>query len=78
MCLLTGNEKDHLKVTLLRIDSSLQGVLSCFPDFSPSFRNGVVKDPSFTPFFIAGATGAKVGSSSLREKAAEVMHAACM
>ncbi|PKI35691.1 proteasome activator subunit 4 [Punica granatum] len=72
-----GNEKDHLKVTLLRIDSSLQGVLSCLPDFSPSCKNGIVKDPGFMPFLIAGATGPKVGSTALREKAAEVMHAAC-
>lgn len=77
MQFLAGNEKDHLKVTLLRIDSSLQGVLSCLPDFSPSPRDGTVKDPGFMPFLIAGATGAKVGSTVLREKAAEVMHAAC-
>ncbi|KVI02356.1 Armadillo-like helical [Cynara cardunculus var. scolymus] len=67
-----GNEKDHLKVTLLRIDSSLQGVLSCLPDFIPSFRNGKV-DP---PFLIAGATGASVGSTRLREKAANIIHIA--
>ncbi|KAK4752662.1 hypothetical protein SAY87_021460 [Trapa incisa] len=72
-----GNEKDHLKVTLLRIDSSLQGVLSCLPDFSPSPRSGTVKDPGFIPFLIAGATGAKVGSTDLREKAAGIMHDAC-
>nr|GEX88422.1 proteasome activator subunit 4 [Tanacetum cinerariifolium] len=35
-----GNEKELWKVTLLRIDSSLQGVLSCLPDFVPSFKNG--------------------------------------
>ncbi|KAJ6770850.1 PROTEASOME ACTIVATOR COMPLEX SUBUNIT 4 [Salix purpurea] len=72
-----GNEKDHLKVTLLRIDSSLQGVLSCLPDFSPSSRNGIVKDASHISFLIAGATGSSVGSAGLREKAVEIMHAAC-
>ncbi|XP_030548961.2 LOW QUALITY PROTEIN: proteasome activator subunit 4 [Rhodamnia argentea] len=72
-----GDEKEHLKVTLLRIDSSLQGVASCLPDFSPSSRNGMVKDPDHLPFLIAGATGSTVGSRALREKAAEVMHTVC-
>ncbi|CAI0540944.1 unnamed protein product, partial [Linum tenue] len=72
-----GNEKEHLKVTLLRIDSSLQGVLSCLPDFSPASRNGIVNDPSYITSLIAGATGATVGSSELREKAAEIVHSVC-
>lgn len=71
----SGNEKEHLKVTLLRIDSCLQGVLSCLPDFSPPSRNGTIQD-SCNPFLIAGATGARVGSTQLREKAAEVIHTA--
>ncbi|KDP36327.1 hypothetical protein JCGZ_09542 [Jatropha curcas] len=72
-----GTEKEHLKVTLLRIDSSLQGVLSCLPDFSPSSRNGIVENQSHAPFLIAGATGSTVGSVELREKAAEIIHTAC-
>ncbi|OMO83857.1 Armadillo-like helical [Corchorus capsularis] len=72
-----GNEKEHLKVTLLRIDSSLQGVLSCLPDFRPSSRNGTIEDSSYPSFLIAGATGSSVGSTQLREKAAEVIHTAC-
>ncbi|XP_017980189.1 PREDICTED: proteasome activator subunit 4 isoform X1 [Theobroma cacao] len=72
-----GNEKEHLKVTLLRIDSSLQGVLSCLPDFRPSSRNGTIEDSSYPSFLIAGATGSRVGSNQLREKAAEVIHTAC-
>ncbi|KAL8033297.1 hypothetical protein ABFX02_13G151400 [Erythranthe guttata] len=72
-----GDEKDHLKVTLLRVDSSLQGVLSCLPDFSPSSENGMVKEASFSPFLIAGATGSRVGSSELRQKAANVIHETC-
>lgn len=74
---LPGNEKEHLKVTLLRIDSSLQGVLSCLPDFRPSSRNGMDINPGQTSFLIAGSTGSTVGSIELREKAAEVIHAAC-
>ncbi|KAK4398681.1 Proteasome activator subunit [Sesamum angolense] len=72
-----GNEKDHLKVTLLRVDSSLQGVLSCLPDFRPSSENGMVKEAGCSPFLIAGATGSCVGSSELREKAADVIHETC-
>eukprot|EP00262_Sarcandra_glabra_P003482 TRINITY_DN14214_c0_g1_i1.p1 TRINITY_DN14214_c0_g1~~TRINITY_DN14214_c0_g1_i1.p1 ORF type:complete len:1823 (-),score=279.41 TRINITY_DN14214_c0_g1_i1:199-5139(-) len=74
-----GNEKEHLKVTLLRIDSSLQGVLSCLPDFRPSLINGkVTKDLlDHGSFFIAGATGSTIGSSELRERAAEIIHVAC-
>lgn len=72
-----GDEKEHLKVTLLRIDSSLQGVLSCLPDFTPSSRNGTVEHPNQASFLIAGATGSSVGSTKLREKATEIIHAAC-
>ncbi|KAK6947150.1 Proteasome activator Blm10, mid region [Dillenia turbinata] len=72
-----GNEKDHLKVTLLRIDSSLQGVLSCLPDFTPSSRNGRIENQGLSNFYIAGAIGSKVGSTELREKAAEIIHATC-
>lgn len=64
-------------MTLLRIDSSLQGVLSCLPDFNPSSGNGLVEDPYHASFLIAGARGSSVGSAELREKAAEVIHAAC-
>lgn len=71
-----GIEKEHLKVTLLRVDSSLQGVLSCLPDFRPS-RNGMVEDQGHISFLIAGSTGSSVGSTELREKAAEIIHTAC-
>ena len=69
-------EKDHLKVTLLRIDSSLQGVSSCLPDFSPCFMNGKLEGSGSNLFLIAGATGSKVGSVAFRERAADVIHAA--
>ncbi|CAE5967104.1 unnamed protein product [Arabidopsis arenosa] len=69
-----GDEKTHLKVTLLRIDSTLQGVLSCLPDFRPSPRHDMVED---LPFFIAGASGSCVGSAEIREKTAKTIHAAC-
>jgi len=69
-----GDEKTHLKVTLLRIDSTLQGVLSCLPDFRPSPRHDMVED---LQFFIAGASGSCVGSAEIREKTAITIHAAC-
>ncbi|KAJ0249356.1 Proteasome activator subunit 4 [Hirschfeldia incana] len=69
-----GDEKTHLKVTLLRIDSTLQGVLSCLPDFRPSPRHDMVGE---LPFFIAGASGSSVGSAEMRERTAETIHAAC-
>ncbi|PIN23826.1 hypothetical protein CDL12_03448 [Handroanthus impetiginosus] len=73
-----GDEKDHLKVTLLRVDSSLQGVLSCLPDFRPSSESGMVREAGCSPFLIAGATGSRVGSSELRQKAADVIHETCI
>ncbi|XP_057429773.1 proteasome activator subunit 4 isoform X2 [Lotus japonicus] len=71
-----GDEKEHLKVTLLRVESTLQGLFSCLPDFVPESRNGMVEDSNLT-FLIAGATGCTIGSTALREKATEVIHAAC-
>ncbi|KAL4185907.1 hypothetical protein AMTRI_Chr10g8130 [Amborella trichopoda] len=72
-----GYCKERLKVILLRIESSLQGVLSCLPDFHPSSKNGSSGDVGYGQFFIAGATGATVGSSELRGRAADVIHLAC-
>ncbi|KAI4307795.1 hypothetical protein L6164_030939 [Bauhinia variegata] len=72
-----GDEKEHLKVTLLRIESSLQGLFSCIPDFLPASKNGMVEGLDHTSFLIAGATGSTVGSTALREKATEIVHEAC-
>ncbi|XP_051128404.1 proteasome activator subunit 4 [Andrographis paniculata] len=72
-----GDEKDHLIVTLLRVDSSLQGVSSCLPDFRPSSENGMVEESFSSHFKISGATGTCVGSSELRKKAADVIHETC-
>lgn len=63
-------------MTLLRIVSSLQGLFSCLPDFHPASRSGMAEDSDPT-FLLAGATGSTVGSTALREKAAEVVHEAC-
>uniref|UniRef100_A0A0E0HPE2 Proteasome activator subunit 4 n=1 Tax=Oryza nivara TaxID=4536 RepID=A0A0E0HPE2_ORYNI len=72
----TGQEKEHLKVTLLRIHSALQGVMSCLPEMRPSYKDG--KSKVVEPiFFIAGSAGSTVGNSEMREKAAELVHVAC-
>ncbi|XP_072991036.1 proteasome activator subunit 4 [Typha latifolia] len=72
-----GNEKEHLKVTLLRIYSSLQGVMSCLPDMRPSCKNRNPKEVDNSYFLIAGAIGSSVGSSEMRERAAQLIHVAC-
>ncbi|KAG2611165.1 proteasome activator subunit 4-like isoform X2 [Panicum virgatum] len=72
----TGDEKEHLKVTLLRIFSALHGVMSCLPEMRPSYKDGRSKEVE-PIFFIAGCTGSTVGSSEMREKAAEFVHIAC-
>ncbi|OEL14405.1 Proteasome activator subunit 4 [Dichanthelium oligosanthes] len=72
----TGDEKEHLKVTLLRIRSALHGVMSCLPEMRPSYKDGRSKEVE-SIFFIAGSAGSTVGSSEMREKAAEFVHIAC-
>ncbi|KQK18511.1 hypothetical protein BRADI_1g42980v3 [Brachypodium distachyon] len=72
----TGDEKEHLKVTLLRIHSALQGVMSCLPEMRPSYKDDKSKVVE-SNFFIAGSSGSTVGSSEMREKAAEFVHVAC-
>lgn len=72
-----GNEKEHLKVILLRIYSSLQGVMSCLPDMRPSDKNRGTDGPDHGFFLIAGAIGKSVGSPEMRESAAEHLHIAC-
>lgn len=75
--MLPGDEKEHLKVTLLRIYSSLQGVMSCLPDMSPSCKNRGTKDFDLNHSVIAGAIGSCIGSAEMREKAAQQIHIAC-
>ena len=74
--LLAGDEKEHLKITLLRIHSALHGVMSCLPEIRPSYKDGRFLEVEST-VFIAGSAGSTVGSSEMREKAAEFVHIAC-
>ncbi|XP_031478674.1 proteasome activator subunit 4-like isoform X3 [Nymphaea colorata] len=68
-----GLEREHLKVLLLRISSSLEGVQSCLPDFRSSLTDGPGNE-YLQSQFIVGETGATVGSPELREKAARIVH----
>lgn len=72
-----GDQKEHLKVTLLRIYSSLQGVMSCLPDMRPSCKDRGAMDLDNSHFLIAGAVGSSIGSSEMRERAAQTIHEAC-
>ncbi|KAJ4793820.1 Proteasome activator subunit 4 [Rhynchospora pubera] len=72
-----GDKKEHLKVTLLRIYSSLHGVMSCLPDIRPTLKNESSKKVETSCFFIAGSSGPTVGTAEMREKAAEVIHSTC-
>jgi hypothetical protein len=58
-----------LRVLLLRVDASLRGVRSSLPDFQL-----LSEDKSGQSLTVAGAAGASVGSRSLREKTADVLH----
>lgn len=64
-------------MTLLRIYSSLQGVMSCLPDMRPSYKNKGTKDTDFNYSVIAGAVGSCIGSAEMRERAAQQIHVAC-
>ncbi|XP_078165661.1 proteasome activator subunit 4-like isoform X3 [Carex rostrata] len=72
-----GDMKELLKVTLLRIYSSLHGVMSCLPDIRPTLKHEGSKKVETSCFFIAGSSGSTVGTAEMREKAAEVIHATC-
>ncbi|KAG0467335.1 hypothetical protein HPP92_018915 [Vanilla planifolia] len=74
---LAGNEKEHLKVTLLRIYSSLQGVMSCLPDMRPSHISKGIIDQGKSFFLIAGSVGSVVGCPEMRETAAQYIHVTC-
>ncbi|KAI5078578.1 hypothetical protein GOP47_0006249 [Adiantum capillus-veneris] len=70
-----GQEKEHLRVLLLRVEGALCGLGSCLPDFDALTRSsGGDKGGSLT---IVGAAGATVGTSELRQEAANVVHQVC-
>jgi proteasome activator subunit 4 len=54
----------------------LHGVMSCLPEIRPSYTDGRFLEVEST-VFIAGSAGSTVGSSEMREKAAEFVHIAC-
>ena len=72
----SAEEKEHLRVLLLRVNSSLRGIRSCLPDFREC-QVGLVDVQHVQPYFIAGSSGACVGSVELREEAAVTLHLCC-
>lgn len=68
--MVAGQLKEHLRVLLLRIESTFSGLRTCLPDFS--HPTGELSIPT-----LAGSSGVTVGSSALREEAAEIIHQAC-
>jgi proteasome activator subunit 4 len=70
VCITAGQLKEHLRVLLLRIESTFSGLRTCLPDFPHPVGESSI--PS-----LAGASGVTVGSSALREEAAEIIHQAC-
>ncbi|KAG0602531.1 hypothetical protein M758_10G020700 [Ceratodon purpureus] len=67
---ISGQLKEHLRVLLLRIESTFSGLRTCLPDFPHPIEELSVPT-------LAGASGVTVGSSALREEAAEIIHQAC-
>lgn len=69
----SGQEKEELRVVLLRMEASLHGVRSCLPDF----KGLATAEVTAQHLTIAGAAGATVGSVQLREETANTLHIAC-
>ncbi|XP_078162594.1 proteasome activator subunit 4-like isoform X3 [Carex rostrata] len=70
--------EDHLKVSLLRIKCSLEGVLSCLPDMQPIYKDLELKSTKFSNYLlISGSNGAAVGSPEMRERVAQLIHSTC-
>lgn len=70
MVMTAGELKEHLRVLLLRIEATLYGLSTCLPDFP----HPLGELPIAT---LAGVNGVTVGTSALREEAAETIHQAC-
>uniref|UniRef100_A0A0D6R2L6 Proteasome activator subunit 4 n=1 Tax=Araucaria cunninghamii TaxID=56994 RepID=A0A0D6R2L6_ARACU len=73
----SGYEKQHLRVILLQIDASLQGVRSCLPDFHPLPKDGNIENEKRNTSYILGAAGVSIGSAELRQETAEIIDIAC-
>ncbi|KAH7373268.1 hypothetical protein KP509_17G047600 [Ceratopteris richardii] len=67
-----GQEKEHLRVLLLRLEGALCGLGSCLPDLSAcACMSEADRACSLT---IIGAVGATIGTSEMRQEAANVVH----
>ncbi|KAJ4811141.1 Proteasome activator complex subunit 4 [Rhynchospora pubera] len=73
----SGSE-NRLKVSLLRIKCSLEGVLSCLPEMQPTYKDSELKSTKFSNYvLISGSNGTTVGSSEMRERVAKLIHSTC-
>ncbi|GBG77688.1 hypothetical protein CBR_g24134 [Chara braunii] len=71
-----GNvEREYFRVVLLRLDAALWGTWTCLPDFSHA--NTVKDEESVELLSVVGSIGVRVGTPSLREETAQVLHMAC-
>jgi hypothetical protein len=67
-------EKEYLRVLLLRVEGTLCGLGTCLPDFS-SHTTSVKGEVG--PLTVVGAVGATIGTSQLREETSEIVHQVC-
>ena len=67
-------EKEHLRVLLLRIEGTLCGLGTCLPDFSSHTISG---KGVIGPLTVVGAAGATIGTSELREQISGIVHQVC-
>eukprot|EP00250_Pteridium_aquilinum_P022210 c25325_g1_i2 orf=249-5699(+) len=70
-----GQEKEHLRVLLLRVEGALCGLGSCLPDFD-GHANSTEGDRAGR-LTVVGAAGATVGTPELREETSKIVHQVC-
>lgn len=74
----SGQEKEHMRVLLLRVEAVLCGLGSCLPDFySPPGVSNPTGGEHVCPMTIVGASGPSIASAKLREETAEIIHQVC-
>lgn len=70
-----GQEKEHLRVLLLRVEGALCGLGSCLPDFETHANSNDGEGSG--PLTVVGSAGATVGTSELREETSKIVHQVC-
>lgn len=57
---------------LLRLDGVVRGARACIPDF-----RSAEEQTGAEPLTVVGSAGASIGSATMRDEAAAVLHDAC-